>query len=329
MDQKDVRSILFFFSSDPSTLQFGQQQEQQRLRKKKITCNSILLRKKKQRPVRSQIHESKTTIMDSTTETLKPNEFAIPDGEAYAKTQIEAWEIMDFLTKKLETINTEELDPDNLVCAICLQDFGDFKADGETPHGPVKTVCGHVFGKGCIIGWLDPLSDWGVVEEDVDEAAAAVFDPLYAATKKDCPLCKRVLVPECLVEPMEALAQRLTFWDMAYASAGVARSAKEERTRKTLWEYVEYCRAIDDNEISAPVRFEFMEASQFLLSDFAASLENQQLTREQERVRMRLERIGRKDLEKCAFANGLFEFDIDSDENERSEFEPEPESEPE
>lgn len=182
-----------------------------------------------------QIRESKTKTTDENTgETLKPNEFVISDYEAYAKTEIEVWEIMEFLTKKLEPLNTEELDPEDRVCAICLQDFCVFNEDGKTPHGPVKTSCGHIFGKGCIISWLDPLCFWGLVEdEDEDEAAAAVYDPLFADTNTDCPICKRVLVPRFSVEPMEALAQRLIFWDMAYTSAGVARSEKEEHTRKT------------------------------------------------------------------------------------------------
>lgn len=45
---------------------------------------------------------------------------------------------------------------------------------------------------------------------------------------------------------------------------------------------------------------------------------------EQEHVRMSLERIGRREMENCAFENGSFVFKIDHDDNEPVKFEHEP-----
>lgn len=52
---------------------------------------------------------------------------------------------------------------------------------------------------------------------------------------------------------MESLAQRLSFWDMAYAAAGVARVGKGRALPKGFCGgYVEYCRSMDDLESDGP-----------------------------------------------------------------------------
>lgn len=78
----------------------------------------------------------------------QPNEFVTPHNVVYAMTDMETWEMIEFLMT-LEPVNSESLDPDDRVCGICQLEF----------TVPVKTVCGHVFCEECIIAWLDPLED--------------------------------------------------------------------------------------------------------------------------------------------------------------------------
>ena len=166
---------------------------------------------------------------ESNSQTRKPNEFVIVDSRAYAMTAIETWKAVEFLLTKLEPINLEDLDSDDRVCAICHEELG-VPEDVKRPHGPVRTICGHIFGKKCVTEWLDPLRFWLSMNEDID-------DDVYG--RSSCPTCRQVFFTTCKVEPLEFLACRLSLWDSAYASAGVARSGKEELSRQHLWEYVE------------------------------------------------------------------------------------------
>ena len=243
-------------------------------------------------------------------QTPKPNESSITQYEVYALTSVRTWQAAEFLMTKLEPFNLEDDDPGTRLCVICQRDFGDSE-DVKHSHTPVKTVCGHIFGKICIIKWLDPLCYWGLKEDDAD---AVTVSPLGRDGRSDCPICRKVFFPGCRVEPMESLAQRLFFWDIAYAAAGVVRSAWEERSRKDLWEYVEYCRSMDDHESDG--RNE-LDLAQVLLLRWAKSMKCQKLTPVQESLRAKLERIGRKDLAKCAIMNGSYVFDFDREDDER------------
>ena len=220
----------------------------------------------------------------SSPQTKKPNEFVIADSRAYAMTAIETWKAVEFLLTKLEPINLEDLASDDRVCVICQQEFG-VSEDVKRSHAPVRTVCGHVFGIRCISKWLDPLRFWGLVDEDrnlnLDEHGVST-----------CPTCRQVFFTTCRIEPMEFLAYRLSLWDSAYASAGVARSEKEELSRKHLWEYVEYCRSINEQEPTEVMRLEIQEAAYFLFRHWTqVVLKIQNLTPEQEILREKLERI--------------------------------------
>ena len=250
-----------------------------------------------------------------TSQNPRPNAFVVPETHAYAFTNIAISQAAEFLMTKLEPVELEQLDLDDQVCVICKQEFR-VSNDVRLSHTPVKTVCGHIFGQRCIIKWLDPLCLWGLREDDDEEVY------LDEGGNSGCPICRHCFFPQSPLEPMIALAHRLYFWDMAYACAGVARSEKEEHSRRYLWDYVNYCRSIDEHElVFKEFALRLDEDAQKFLLEFARILKvDQKLTAEQEHLREKLERIGRKDLAKCWFVHGSFyDFEIDRDDNERSE----------
>ncbi|MCJ1268586.1 hypothetical protein MMC22_008474 [Lobaria immixta] len=224
----------------------------------------------------------------------KPNEFVIPELEAYATTDINIWKAAEFIMTKLEPVRLEDLDPDDRQCAICHQEFR-VSEDVKLSHVPVKTICGHVFGEPCIIKWLDPLCYWGLTEGA--QPTIHVMDTRFiAAANSSCPTCRRVFFPPPTREPMESLAANLWLWDNAYAFAGVARSEKEERSRECLWQFVKYCRAIDEFELSDVVQHDLFIYAMDYLSDFAERLKTTALTPVQEALRKELKAIGNFDV---------------------------------
>lgn len=207
-------------------------------------------------------------------------------------TDIEKWEVVEFLMTKLEPVNLESLGHDERNCTICQEEFLVCE-DIKLSHPPVKLNCGHIFGKPCLIKWLDPLCYRGLEEDD--QGSGDTHSDRYGQAKTDCPLCRQVLFPKCWVEPMEYLVQRLSFWDMAYAKLGVARSEKEERSRKYLWEYVEYCRSINDPS-NIDGRLEYDMAQVYFLVFAINLVQTQSLTPEQEDLRIKMIEIAYKDL---------------------------------
>ncbi|MCJ1426172.1 hypothetical protein MMC29_004074, partial [Sticta canariensis] len=174
--------------------------------------------------------------------------FVLPDDEAYATTRIETFNVAEFLLTKLEPIDLEELDSADRVCAICQNEFRVSEVVKQS-HTPVKTPCGHIFGEKCIIKWLQPVSFWGMKE---DYNTGPEEDHLGVTHgKTNCPMCRLEFFPNFQVEPMELLAQRLFFWDMAYGNAGVALSDRERHSRRILWKFVEYCHSMDELEHNA------------------------------------------------------------------------------
>lgn len=212
----------------------------------------------------------------------RPNSFVIDGSKAYAMTDLKIAEIAEFLMTRLVPVNYQTLRGNNRKCAICQEEFG-------PRHTSVKTPCGHYFGKLCLVRWLDPLYYWGLKEEEDNNHSPK-------GGHVDCPLCRRVFFRKSSMEPMRFLQRRLQFWDTAYATVGVSRSQKEERTRKYLWQYVRYCKSIDQQEIDDTMEFKFDMDAQKTLLDFALDLTYVHLTTEQEHLRRKLERIGRKDL---------------------------------
>ncbi|MCJ1272187.1 hypothetical protein MMC22_012095, partial [Lobaria immixta] len=219
----------------------------------------------------------------------KPNEFIIPPYEAYAMTDIETWQAAEFLMTKLEPVPLEDLDHDDRECTICQQEFC-VSEDANLSHPPVKTVCGHNFGKLCITRWLDPVCFWGLAEGAHPTIHGMDTSLLVAANS--CPTCREVFFPQPDREPMELLAARLWLWDNAYAFAGVARSEIEERSREHLWKYVKYCRSINEFELSDKVQHEFFVDSFSNLLQYAQRLKLIPLTPVQEALRKRLEKLG-------------------------------------
>ncbi|MCJ1424284.1 hypothetical protein MMC29_002171 [Sticta canariensis] len=242
---------------------------------------------------------------ESEAQAPKPNELVFYPCEDYALASAETTEAAEFLMTKLEPINLEDDDLGTQVCPICQQDFSDSE---DVKHTPVKITCGHIFGKICIIRWLNPLCGWGLKENDVE----AVTWP-DCIGRSGCPICRKSFFDGGMIEPMEDLAQRLSFWDMAYAAAGVAWSARQERSRKILWEYVAYCRSMNDYESDDQWTLGLAQAR---LWRWARNLKYEKLTPLQESLRVKLDRIGRKDLTKCAFNNGSYVFDLDRDDDE-------------
>ncbi|MCJ1262465.1 hypothetical protein MMC22_002335 [Lobaria immixta] len=237
--------------------------------------------------------------MEGPSQNSQPNELVIPDDEAYAMTQIETWEVVQFLMTKLKSVHLEDLDPDDRRCAICQEEFL-ISEDERLSHAPIETVCGHIFGKTCIIKWLDPLCYWGLTE-GADPVIHNINITVIEDANTSCPKCRKNFFPMAFREPMELLAARLWFWDNAYAFAGVARSEKEERSRKDLWNYVKYCRSINEFKLSDNMELELIEGAQRNLAYFANQLKNQALTPVQEGLRTKLEEISEYDLKDIVF----------------------------
>lgn len=224
------------------------------------------------------------------TETPQPNELDIHLDQAYAATHMTRGKVVEFLTTKLEPVKLEDLGLDERLCAICQQEYHVCE-DVKISHPPIKTVCGHIFGKPCLTKWLDPLCYRGL------EDRTAVVDRdggLFGRGKTDCPMCRRVFFPKYFLEPLECLVQRLSFWDNAYACVGITRSEREEVSRKHLWEHVEYCRLINEQpEIEGQAEYDTAQLAFWLL---AVNLPSHQLTPKQQELKIKLIEIGKKDM---------------------------------
>lgn len=246
----------------------------------------------------------------NTTQAPKPGPFVIAADRGYAMTDLNTCLMATLLVTQLQPVKLEDLDHDDRVCAICQEQF-------LASEDVTRMACGHVFGRVCITQWLDPLCSWDAFEDHWLETGSSASRLGHSS----CPMCRQTFLPSASAQPMELLASRLSFWDMAYASAGAVRSETEEITRNHLWRYVEYRRrsiAFDDDGEDFDVGWELLqyENAQAGLRYFVRSLSTQMLTPEQEKVRKNLERIGRKDLLRIPFENGSFVFDIDRDDNE-------------
>lgn len=231
---------------------------------------------------------------ESTTRDPKPNEFVIPEEQAYAWTYNEVAKNTEFLLTKLEPVGVETLDPNDRLCTICQEEFQVLN-DVKLAHAPVKMICGHIFGRTCIMKWLNPLS-YCIVPEIGPRDVNEMLHDLRTTGNTSCPTCRRVFFSEVFLEPLELLAARLWFWDYAYGLAGVARSAKEEHSRKYLWRYVKYCRSINDIEIYGESERALLKGAQKCLLEFATDLESQALTSVQEALRENLQRLAERDL---------------------------------
>lgn len=225
-----------------------------------------------------------------------PNELVIPDGHVYTLTDVGTYQVIEYLLTKLEPVALEDLDPDDRCCAICYMEFC-VSEDFKLSHPPVKTVCGHIFGKYCIIKWFDPLSHWGKKEHV--ELLASQMDAELERTNKGCPICRKVFFP---TEPLRddemfALVARLWLWDLAYEFAGIARSEIEESSREHLWEFVNYCRPINEFKLTDDSKKELLLWAQSFLVEYVAWLKTQALTAVQKKLRKRLAKVAECDMD--------------------------------
>ena len=117
-----------------------------------------------------------------------------------------------------------------------------------------------------------------------------------------CPTCRRLFFDKTVREPLDSLASQLWLWDKAYAYAGVARGRTEEHCRRILWEYIEYCRSINEFKISRELGLQLSRRSEILLTYFAIRLEGMYLNEVRERLRVKLLALGNYNLRDSVFA---------------------------
>lgn len=233
-------------------------------------------------------------MAEGTTRVPKPNEFVLPEHQAYAGVYHETAKIAEYLLTKLEPVDVETLDANDRACTICREEFH-ASDDFRLAHAPVKMICGHIFGGRCIQNWLDPLCYWATPETG-QKSGHEIARDLRKWGNTSCPTCRRVFFPMVFLEPMELLGARLWFWDFAYAHAGVARSALEEHSRKYLWRYVKYCRLLNGMEIVGESELTLMGYAQKFLLQFVTKLKSQALTPVQEDLREKLQWLAEFDL---------------------------------
>lgn len=233
--------------------------------------------------------------------TPKHNELPILAHDAYALVDVETWKAIEFLLTKLEPVHLEDLDPDDQQCTICQQKFC-FSENPKLSHCPVKTVCGHIFGKRCIIKWLDPLCWWGLEGEKEQNFPddALLIDPARAK----CPTCRTEFFALYHRPPMEKLAIRLWLWDNVFDYVGVARSEKEELSREHIWKYINYCHSRNEwKQSDFDLKWRSEDALK-LISAYASELKTIPLTPIQDRLRERLERVGDRSITQLMFKRG-------------------------
>lgn len=83
----------------------------------------------------------------------------------YAGTHSSIYDAIYFLNH-LESVDTNTIDVEGAVCAICQGSLSDPKAD-QTWHQFVRLPsCGHLFGRSCLFSWLTPFDQEQVKNDD-------------------------------------------------------------------------------------------------------------------------------------------------------------------
>ena len=226
----------------------------------------------------------------------EPRELVIPDDEVYACTNLGTYQVIEFLLTKLEPVPLEDLVEDQDCCAICQMEFC-VSENEKLSHPPVRTVCRHIFGKYCIIKWLDPLSYWGKAESA--ECLLSEMDTELEDTKTSCPTCRKAFFPTTVSrsETMFELLRRLRLWDRVYELSGITRSEREEYSRKYLWEFVNYCRSVNEFKLTRDLKMKVVCSGQFDLWHHTAWLKTQALTLVQKKLRKKLAELAVSGLE--------------------------------
>lgn len=195
----------------------------------------------------------------------------------YAVTNGMTLELAEFLVEELKPVNLEDLGPEHPLCIICKAEVCTSE-DGKPSHAPVKTPCGHFFGKKCIRLWVDHRSFYSDFK---------ALLPRFIHT--GCPTCQEVLNRNFKGESTQLVEQRLLIWDRAYSRAGILRSDYEDSTRKLLWAYVEGYREIDEDE---PLDADLvLSSAEERFMTWIHCLKSHNLSPEQEYLRKQLERF--------------------------------------
>lgn len=99
--------------------------------------------------------------------------------------------IIDMLSRSIQHVQSSRLQS-TAKCHICDEPF----LSGSYPERPITLRCGHIFGEGCILKWVSPLSDNG--------------------GKDSCPMCRG---PIFEVRTLELLRTYTTYSEDLMASA--------------------------------------------------------------------------------------------------------------
>ncbi|MCJ1463315.1 hypothetical protein MMC07_001922 [Pseudocyphellaria aurata] len=195
---------------------------------------------------------------------------SLDEDEAYAGTSNSEWQSMVRQMENFKSLESEDIEPANRNCDICLQPFG----TSDDSEDPIQLLsCGHIFGHDCIFRWFVTFMptrkwwDWStwdaywphsseesfrVNDEDqfleatvysnIDDVAIAIQhdgQPRpdwrdYLNWNSNDPADLLPVQPKPSVE----IEANLRFWDLVYEKLGISRSAKEEQSRNTMLRYV-------------------------------------------------------------------------------------------
>lgn len=202
----------------------------------------------------------------------------------YADTSIETWQIIKFFMKELKFVNAADLEPKDLNCGICAQEF---TTGYRRSHRAVRLPCSHIFGELCIKKWLSPYKP---CRSQMPTTGDPLEKPVGANT---CPICRRAFFyPQQTVDVLPEIEIRITVWDMAYKHIGIALSETERRARKDLLHYLaSYSdRTLDEHYPPFTNRLDYLTWAHERLLIFSRRLKRQKnLTPVQKHLRQGLE----------------------------------------
>lgn len=223
----------------------------------------------------------------------------------YADTSIETWQIIKFFLEELKLVNAADLEPKDLNCGICAQDF---TTGYRRTHRAVRLPCNHIFGEPCIKKWLSPYKP---CVSQMPTAGGALEEPVGANT---CPNCRRAFFPpQQTVDVLPEIEIRITVWDMAYRHIGIALSETERRARKDLVQYLAsyFDRRLDEHYPPFTNRLDYLTWAHKRLLIFSRRLKrHKNLTPVQKHLRQGLEE----------FAGNGFRGALKLHRNDRDEF---------
>lgn len=216
----------------------------------------------------------------------KVNTLDIVDGQTYANTATETWQLLKFFLDEIIPVDDGDQAPEKGKCPICTEDFT------TTGHQAVRLPCNHVFGQRCIETWLSPASAWS--GRDAPEWEGLRFGA------NTCPMCRRVCFPEQRgVDFLSDIEARIQIWDLAYAHVGIALSDRECRARDDILRFLNayYFPRMNQYfpELTPSASLHLPSVSLWWactkLHHFSHLLQNEELTPVQEQLRHGLEQV--------------------------------------